>query len=98
MPLSRTDDYRMKAIACEQQASDASNPTSKKDWEELAIEWHAMASLAPRALSGWSESVSTHRGFPNCCKSDSIFARLGQRFLGSNHIRQPRRVCRTMCG
>jgi hypothetical protein len=23
---------------------------------------------------------------------------LGQRFLGSNHIRQPRRVCRTMCG
>jgi hypothetical protein len=23
---------------------------------------------------------------------------LGQRFLGSNHIRQPRRVCKTMCG
>ena len=23
---------------------------------------------------------------------------LGQRFLGSNHIRQPRRVCRTRCG
>jgi len=23
---------------------------------------------------------------------------LGQRFFGSNHIRQPRRVCRTMCG
>ena len=23
---------------------------------------------------------------------------LGQRFLGSNHIRRPRRVCRTMCG
>ena len=23
---------------------------------------------------------------------------LVQRFLGSNHIRQPRRVCRTMCG
>jgi hypothetical protein len=23
---------------------------------------------------------------------------LGQRFLGSNHIKQPRRVCRTMCG
>jgi len=42
MPLSRTDDYRMKAIACEQQASDASNPRSKRDWKELAIEWHAM--------------------------------------------------------
>ena len=23
---------------------------------------------------------------------------LGQRFLGSNHIRRPRQVCRTMCG
>jgi hypothetical protein len=23
---------------------------------------------------------------------------LGQRFLGSNHIRPPRRVCKTMCG
>src|ERR1700682_4401502 len=23
---------------------------------------------------------------------------LGQRFLGSNHIRQPRRVCKTKCG
>jgi glucose-6-phosphate 1-dehydrogenase len=23
---------------------------------------------------------------------------LGQRFLGSNHIRQPQRVCKTMCG
>ena len=23
---------------------------------------------------------------------------LGQRFLGSNHIRQPQRACRTMCG
>jgi hypothetical protein len=23
---------------------------------------------------------------------------LGQRFLGSNPIRRPRRVCRTMCG
>jgi len=48
VPLSRTDDYRMKAIACEQQASDASNPRLKRDWEELAIEWHAMATLVPR--------------------------------------------------
>jgi putative ABC transport system substrate-binding protein len=23
---------------------------------------------------------------------------LGQRFLGSNHIRRPQRACRTMCG
>jgi Transposase DDE domain len=24
--------------------------------------------------------------------------RLGQRFLGSNHIRRPRQACRTKCG
>jgi putative ABC transport system substrate-binding protein len=27
-----------------------------------------------------------------------IAAELGQRFLGSNHIRRPRQVCRAMCG
>ena len=27
-----------------------------------------------RAFSGRSESISTHRGFPNSCKSDSVFA------------------------
>ena len=43
MQLSRTDMYRMKAIACEHRASDASDPTSKQDWAELAIEWRAMA-------------------------------------------------------
>src|ERR1035437_3177450 len=29
---------------------------------------------AARAFSGRSESISTHRGFPNSCKSDSVFA------------------------
>jgi hypothetical protein len=29
--------------------------------------------------------------------TEAAFA-LGQRFLGSNHIRRPPRVCRTMCG
>jgi NAD(P)-dependent dehydrogenase (short-subunit alcohol dehydrogenase family) len=28
----------------------------------------------------------------------SCIKALGQRFLGSNHIRQPRRVCKTRCG
>jgi hypothetical protein len=41
--------YRMKALACEQQARDTSDPTSKRDWEELAIEWHTMANFAARA-------------------------------------------------
>jgi hypothetical protein len=41
--------YRMKALACEQRARDTSDPTSKRDWEELAIEWHTMANFAARA-------------------------------------------------
>ena len=46
---NRTDTYRMKALACEQRAKDASDPTAKRDWEELAIEWHTMANFAARA-------------------------------------------------
>ena len=41
--------YRMKALACEQRARDTCDPTSKRDWEELAIEWHTMANFAARA-------------------------------------------------
>jgi hypothetical protein len=45
----RTDMYRMKALVCEQRAIEASEPTSKQDWEELAIEWHTMANFVARA-------------------------------------------------
>jgi hypothetical protein len=56
MPIAnRTDMYRMKALACEQQASDASDPTSKQDWEELAIEWRTMANPAARMNGGQLE-------------------------------------------
>jgi hypothetical protein len=41
--------YRLKAQVCEQRAIEASDPTSKRDWEELAIEWHTMASFATEA-------------------------------------------------
>jgi hypothetical protein len=46
---NRTDMYRMKALVCEQRATESSDPTSKLDWEELAIEWHTMANFAARA-------------------------------------------------
>ena len=49
MPFkSRTDMYRAKALDCEQRAREVSDPTSKQDWEELAIEWHTMANFAAR--------------------------------------------------
>jgi hypothetical protein len=43
-----TDKYRAKALVCEQRAIETSEPTSKRDWEELAIEWHTMANFAAR--------------------------------------------------
>ena len=43
------------------------------------------------AWYGKTTSISRH------C-SESAFTLLGQRFLGSNHIRRPRQACRTKCG
>jgi hypothetical protein len=44
-----TDNYRIKALMCEQRATEVSDPASKRDWQELAIEWHTMANFAARA-------------------------------------------------
>jgi hypothetical protein len=49
MTINRVDMYRLKAQVCEQRAIEASDPTSKRDWEELAIEWHTMAGFAAMA-------------------------------------------------
>jgi hypothetical protein len=42
--------YRAKALACEQQARLALDPAAKRDWEELAIEWHTIAHFATRRI------------------------------------------------
>jgi hypothetical protein len=43
--------YRLKALACERSAKDATDPAVKLGWEEIAIEWHAL-----------SYRVNEHRG------------------------------------
>ena len=50
----RSDIFRLKALVCEERSRESSDPTSKQDWAELAIEWHTMAHLAAR-LNGDSE-------------------------------------------
>jgi hypothetical protein len=42
---------RARALACEQNARAAMDAALRKEWEQLAIEWHIMASVAAR-LSG----------------------------------------------
>ncbi len=46
---SKSRFFRSKAIICEQRARDATDPISKREWEEMAIEWHSMANLAAAA-------------------------------------------------
>jgi hypothetical protein len=45
---SQSDIYRTRALACEQRAKQASDQAVRQEWEELAIEWHAMASFTAR--------------------------------------------------
>jgi hypothetical protein len=44
-------DYRTKAIACEQIAKQTTDRTIRLQWEELVMQWHLMANQAAR-LSG----------------------------------------------
>jgi hypothetical protein len=41
--------YRLRAVACEQRASQATDPALKRDWGELGIEWHLLANEAAQA-------------------------------------------------
>jgi uncharacterized protein YlaI len=45
---NRSGAFRTKALVCEQRARESTDPASKQDWEELAIEWHTMAHLPVR--------------------------------------------------
>lgn len=38
--------YRLRALASEQHAREASDPAIKKEWEDLAIQWHLIAHIA----------------------------------------------------
>ena len=39
-----SEKYRLKALACEQFAKDATDAATRSAWTEIAIEWHALAS------------------------------------------------------
>jgi hypothetical protein len=44
--------HRMRAIMCNQRASQAADLQLKRDWEELAMEWHHLASEEERKPGG----------------------------------------------
>ena len=43
---NRSGIFRLKALFSEQRARESSEPRSREEWKELAIEWHLMANLA----------------------------------------------------
>ena len=45
-PVPRPDLYRLKALEAEQRAKEAPDPEIRRQWSDLAIEWHAMAYFA----------------------------------------------------
>jgi hypothetical protein len=51
---SRASVFRLKALFSEERARESTDQTSREDWEELAMEWHMMASLA----AGASDAIS----------------------------------------
>jgi hypothetical protein len=42
---SRSSIFHLKALFSEQRAKETSEPRSRDDWTELAIEWHTLANL-----------------------------------------------------
>jgi hypothetical protein len=49
--IAKTEEYRKKALVCEGIAKEATDRSIKKQWDELAVQWHYMANQAAR-LSG----------------------------------------------
>jgi hypothetical protein len=64
--------FRLRALFSEQRAAESSNPASKQDWEELAVEWHTMANLAARPKSGMAPARFGIKDTPACPKCKSL--------------------------
>ena len=41
--------FRLRAVAAEHRARTAADATAKREWEDLAIQWHLLANVAAQA-------------------------------------------------
>jgi hypothetical protein len=44
--IAKSEEYRARALECEQCAKQATDKAIRRQWEDLAIQWHAMANQA----------------------------------------------------
>jgi hypothetical protein len=49
--------YRLRALTSEQRARNASDSTIKREWEELAIQWHSIANVTAQ-LAGEAPHIA----------------------------------------
>jgi hypothetical protein len=47
--VDRSATYRLRALSSEQRAQNAADSAVKREWEDLAIQWHLMANEAAQA-------------------------------------------------
>ena len=53
--ISKADEYRARAIACEERAKKISDPVVKRQYQELAIHWRYRENQAARYGGGGPE-------------------------------------------
>ena len=53
--LKDPETWRLKALAAERMANDVLDPELKKQWAEIAIEWHLLASIGGTLRSSPTE-------------------------------------------
>lgn len=64
--INVSEQYRRKALVCEQLGREASDPEIKFAWADIAIEWHALASRVEqeRASAPEARSFTNPRASP----------------------------------
>jgi hypothetical protein len=61
-----SQEYHLKAVACEKQAKNATDQTTVQQWHELAAQWHSIANQAAKTLgdaSLWSDRSRGSQGY-----------------------------------
>jgi hypothetical protein len=48
MTQTKSDEYRARAVNCEERAMVTTDRVARSQWEELAAQWHYMANQAAR--------------------------------------------------
>ena len=55
VPKSRSDPFRDRALVCDSRAKETADAAARREWQELAMEWHALASLSSQEESELEE-------------------------------------------